>query len=93
MQAASLMTQVRQSLAEGHKNEAMRELLRTMALDGRGMAWLPHTLIREDLAAGRLVEAAPQDWTLELEIRLYRDRSPMGHAAEAFWSAVCAAAK
>jgi DNA-binding transcriptional LysR family regulator len=71
----------------------LASVLRTMALDGRGMAWLPHTLIREDLAAGRLVDAAPPEWTLELEIRLYRDRSPMGHAAEAFWSAVCAAAK
>ena len=71
----------------------LASVLRTMALDGRGMAWLPHTLIREDLASGRLVEAAPQEWTLELEIRLYRDRSPMGHAAEAFWSAVCATAK
>jgi DNA-binding transcriptional LysR family regulator len=30
-----------------------------MAMDGRGMAWLPQTLIRDDLAAGRLIEAAP----------------------------------
>ena len=79
--------------AHGVFTAHLASVLRTMALDGRGMAWLPHTLIREDLAAGRLVEAAPQEWTLELEIRLYRDRSPMGHAAEAFWSAVCAAAK
>ena len=71
----------------------LASVLRTMALDGRGMAWLPQTLIREDLASGRLIEAAPQEWTLELEIRLYRDRSPMGKAAEEFWSAVCAAPK
>lgn len=69
----------------------LASVLRTMALDGRGMAWLPRTLIREDLASGRLIEAAPQEWTIELEIRLYRDRSPMGDAAEEFWSAVCAA--
>ena len=71
----------------------LASVLRTMALDGRGMAWLPQTLIHEDLASGRLIEAAPQEWTLELEIRLYRDRSPMGKAAEEFWSAVCAAPK
>ena len=63
-----------------------------MALDGRGMAWLPQTLIAEDLASGRLIEAAPQEWRIEMEIRLYRDRSPLGKAAEDFWTAVCATA-
>ena len=57
-----------------------------MALDGRGMAWLPRTLIGDDLASGRLVEAAPPDWHVELEVRLYRDRAPLGKAAEDFWA-------
>ena len=69
----------------------LASVLRTMALDGRGMAWLPESLIRDDLATGRLIEAAPEEWTIELEIRLYRDRSPLGKAAEEFWSTVCAA--
>jgi DNA-binding transcriptional LysR family regulator len=71
----------------------LASVLRTMALDGRGMAWLPQTLIRDDLASGRLIEAASQEWTIELEIRLYRDRAPLGKAAEEFWSAVCATEK
>ena len=71
----------------------LASVLRTMALDGRGMAWLPQTLIRDDLTSGRLIEAAPPEWTIELEIRLYRDRAPLGKAAEEFWSAVCAASK
>jgi DNA-binding transcriptional LysR family regulator len=61
-----------------------------MALDGRGLAWLPQTLIAEDLASSRLVEAAPEDWCIEMEIRLYRDRSPLGRAGEDFWTAVLA---
>lgn len=68
----------------------LASVLRTVALDGRGMAWLPHTLIAEDLATARLIEAAPAEWAIEMEIRLYRDRSPLGTAAEEFWSAVCA---
>jgi DNA-binding transcriptional LysR family regulator len=74
--------------ARGIFKAHLASVLRTMALDGRGMAWLPQTLISEDLAAGRLVEAAPQDWFIEMEIRLYRDRSPLGRAAEQFWDAV-----
>jgi DNA-binding transcriptional LysR family regulator len=71
----------------------LASVLRTMALDGRGMAWLPQTLIHEDLASGRLIESAPQEWAIELEIRLYRDRSSLGKAAEEFWSAACATSK
>ena len=52
-------------------------VLRTMALDGRGLAWLPATLVHDDLAAGRLVRAAPADWDVALEIRLYREREPL----------------
>ncbi|MEN9398155.1 MAG: hypothetical protein RLZ81_2685 [Pseudomonadota bacterium] len=49
------------------------------------MTWLPQTLIADDLLAGRLVDAAPSEWQVDLEIRLYRDRSPLGQAAEEFW--------
>jgi len=70
----------------------LASVLRTMALDARGMAWLPQTLIAEDLASGRLLEAAPRDWWIEMEIRLYRDRSPLGRTGEDFWTAVSASA-
>lgn len=62
-------------------------VLRIMALDGRGMAWLPETLIGDDMASGRLVDAASHDWRIDLEVRLYRDRTGMSRAAEAFWDA------
>lgn len=65
--------------------------LRTMALDGAGMAWLPLTLVQEDLAAGRLVDAGAQRWRIEMEIRLYRDKAPLGPYGEDLWAAVCAA--
>jgi DNA-binding transcriptional LysR family regulator len=71
----------------------LASVLRTMALDGRGLAWLPGILVGEDLAAGRLVLAADADWHLDLEIRLHRDRSTMGVAAQAFWDAAEAASK
>jgi len=57
-----------------------------MALDGRGMAWVPRTLIVEDLASRRLLNAAPEEWRIRMEIRLCRDRSPLGKAAD-FWAA------
>jgi DNA-binding transcriptional LysR family regulator len=58
-----------------------------MALDGRGIAWLPRTLVEEDTGRGRLVAAASSEWAVPLEIRLYRDSELLGKAANEFWSA------
>ncbi|MDP2016416.1 LysR family transcriptional regulator [Hydrogenophaga sp.] len=63
----------------------LASVLRTMVLDARGLAWLPQTLVQEDLDQGRLVAAASSDWNVPLEIRLYRDRELRGRAADAFW--------
>lgn len=66
----------------------LASVLRTMVLDGHGIAWLPKSLIAEDLASSRLGPAASHEWYVDLEIRLYRDRKPMGRAAEALWEVV-----
>ncbi|MFT3954274.1 MAG: LysR substrate-binding domain-containing protein [Piscinibacter sp.] len=69
----------------------LASVLRTMALDRRGLAWLPRLLVDDDIASGRLVVAAPDEWRIELQIRLYRQRGASGKAAEAFWQAASAA--
>ena len=61
-------------------------LLKTMALEGRGVAWLPRSLVAEDLARGTLVDAGPAQWQLPIEIRLYRQRAEMAPVAEALWT-------
>ncbi len=66
----------------------LASVLRTMALEGRGIAWLPQSLVGDDLSAGRLVTAAAPQWTVDLEIRVYRSHAQMGRAAEALWDAV-----
>ena len=65
----------------------LASVLRSMAVDGRGLAWLPWTLVEEDLAEGRLVPAAGEEWNLDLEIRLYRQKETVGRAGEGFWEA------
>ena len=63
-------------------------LLKTMALEGRGVAWLPRSLIATELAAGALVPAGGEAWNVPVEIRLYRQRAEMSAAAEALWTLV-----
>lgn len=67
-------------------------LLKTMACSGRGLAWLPRSLVAPELASGALVEAADTDWTVEIEIRLYRQRAKMSAIAERLWGLVSATA-
>lgn len=63
-------------------------LLKTMAMEGRGVAWLPRGLVIAELAAGRVVEAAGSaGWCVPLDIRLYRAAGAMPAAAEAVWAA------
>lgn len=70
----------------------LASVLRTMALDGRGLAWLPALLVADDLTSGRLVVAATDAWCIDLEIRLHRGRAALGQAALAFWNAAAEAA-
>jgi DNA-binding transcriptional LysR family regulator len=71
----------------------LASVLKTMVLDGRGIAWLPTTLIGDELASGRLVQAGPDGWRIDgLDIRLYRDPATLGATAHAFWNAAAESA-
>jgi DNA-binding transcriptional LysR family regulator len=52
----------------------MAEGLKAMALEGHGLAFLPQSSVRKEVAAGRLVAAAPGLLELTMEIRIYRER-------------------
>ncbi|KAA0574921.1 LysR family transcriptional regulator [Azospirillum sp. B21] len=71
-------------------------VLRTLARDGRGVAWLPESLIAEDLARGTLVRAGvpagDARWTVPVQIRLVRPRARQSKAAESFWTLAVEAA-
>jgi DNA-binding transcriptional LysR family regulator len=65
----------------------LASVLKTMALDGRGVAWLPESLVADELQARRLVAAGNDDWAVEVEVRLFRSQATLPRAAEAFWRA------
>ncbi len=50
----------------------MSEGLKAMALAGWGLAWIPESIIVDDLAANRIVRAGDPSWDLSVDIRLYR---------------------
>jgi LysR family transcriptional regulator, hypochlorite-specific transcription factor HypT len=60
-------------------------VLKSMAVQGRGIAWLPESLIRDDMATKRLVPAGTPSWSIPLQIRLFRRRGLQASVAEEFW--------
>lgn len=63
----------------------MAELLKKMALQGHGLAWLPLSSVTKELERGELVSAGDEHWCLDLDIRLYRDRGTTNEALEKLW--------
>jgi len=53
----------------------MAEGLKAMALEGHGLTFLPASSVQQELRAGRLVQAAaPGEFELTMELRIYRER-------------------
>jgi LysR family transcriptional regulator, hypochlorite-specific transcription factor HypT len=59
--------------------------LKAMALAGSGLAWLPLSLIRDELKSGALVRAGTPCWDMLLAIRLYRQPVLQNPQAEILW--------
>lgn len=66
----------------------MATVLAMMTRAGRGVSWLPMSLIARDLEAGDLVRAGGDEWNVPIAIRLYRPRARQSAVAEQFWSLV-----
>ena len=66
---------------------AMSVGLHSLALVGSGVAWVPESLVAEDLHSGRLVLAGKQDWVLEAEIAIYRKRGTHRAIIQQIWEA------
>ncbi|MGO1164884.1 LysR family transcriptional regulator [Brucella sp. C7-11G] len=68
-----------------HEN-AISAGLKTVALTGAGLCWLPQSLIQAELDAGLLLNASrTTDWTMDLEIRLYRHLGNKSKLVKNFW--------
>ena len=68
----------------------MAEGLKAMALEGHGLAFLPHSSVRKELRARRLVAAAADGpLQLTMDVRIYRERPATARhvkpAVQALW--------
>lgn len=74
-----------------HTDEAsMAEAMKSMAVEGHGVVWLPRRLVKAEIAAGQLEVVAPE---LPMEIRLYRNAARGRGITARVWAAAEALAE
>lgn len=64
---------------------AMADSLKSMALQGMGVAWVPRLSVSAELARGELVVCGGEQWRIPLEIRLYRSAMTRKAAVRLLW--------
>ena len=61
-------------------------ILKELALQGMGVAWLPLSTIARNLADGSLVHIGGGDWDIAMTVELLRRKKPLSPTAEAVWA-------
>jgi DNA-binding transcriptional LysR family regulator len=82
-EVASRVTEVRpQKLFE----DPLIFVLKELALQGIGVAWLPRSTIERNLGDGSLARVGGGDWDIPLTVELLRRKRRLSPAAEAVWT-------
>ena len=64
---------------------SMSELLKQVALDGCGIAWLPEYAIQQEIRSGQLVVLNRDELVIPIQAYAYRMNTRMNPVAERFW--------
>ena len=78
-------TQLRKRLSVVYENSMAGALL-IRVCNGDGVAWLPHSLVAQDLEAGLLVQAGEENWKIDLQIRLLRNAEHTNDITRNIWA-------
>ena len=62
--------------------------IRAMVIEGYGVAWIPRSIVADDIEAGRLVFAAEEKEAIPLDIKIYRYEPNAESGTEKFWQAL-----
>ena len=67
-------------------------VLKELALQGMGVAWLPRSTIERNLGDGSLARVGDVDWDIPLTVELLRRKKRLSPAAESVWALLAAGA-
>ncbi|MFG6667246.1 LysR family transcriptional regulator [Halomonas sp. HNIBRBA4712] len=76
---------VRELILPAHFTSHSAAVSMSMALQNKGLAWLPKSLVEQEIEEGRLVRAFNEESDIPLEIHIVKPRLLASHFAESFW--------
>ncbi|MDP5218494.1 LysR substrate-binding domain-containing protein [Ruegeria sp. 2205SS24-7] len=76
--------QIQQTLNPVYEN-SVAEALKSACLEGHGLAFLPESSVKTELADGKLVKVSQADFEANISIRLYRSIERSRPQLERFW--------
>lgn len=62
--------------------------VKALAIEGKGVGWIPESLARDELGPGGRLAEGGDGWHVDVDIVLFRPRTPLGAQAERFWQQV-----
>ena len=62
--------------------------IRAMVIEGYGVAWIPKSIVIDDLRKGRLMRAAQECDDIALDIKIYRYEPNADQRTKKFWQAI-----
>lgn len=65
--------------------DALSEALKSLAVQGAGIVWLPESAVAAERASGALVPAGAQRFAITLELVLYADRARLSRSGNALF--------
>lgn len=65
--------------------DAFAEALKSLALQGAGMAWLPKASVEPELDAGKLVYAGGDEWHAALTLSVYAEPQGLSKRGQLIW--------
>ncbi|MBP0622421.1 hypothetical protein [Cupriavidus consociatus] len=66
----------------------MAMLIMRMAVEGYAIAWLPFSAVKDEIDAGRFVQAGGEEWCAKLQIRSYRAIANSNPTMQDLWNSL-----
>ncbi len=68
--------------------DALTEAIKRRMLSGSGVAWLPESVVSEELAAGQVTQVGGEHWQATLTLSLFCSLERLDKTGEQVWNAL-----
>lgn len=86
--ALFLQTTGRSVYLQSRLETSLAESLKAMILEGRGVGWLPESIVSKELDSGELVRAGMREWDIDVQVCIFRPITRLPERSEKLWELI-----